>query len=222
MKTLNTYINEKLVLNKDTFKNVYNYYPKDKFELREILKKLLEDRGPNADLNDIDISKIKDLGYLNNDKGLFTYLYPKNINISQWNVSNVSTLEGLFYDCRSIENIDISNWNILKCTNIKDMFAFCRTLKSIGNISKWKTVNICNMSYTFYQCNNINNIGDISNWDISSCDNFEYMFYGCHKLKTLGDLTDWQYNTTNNLDEISKYMFKNTDILSPIPFWYNG
>ena len=42
----------------------YNYYPKSKYDLEELLGKLLEKRGPDADLNDIDTSKIKDMSYL--------------------------------------------------------------------------------------------------------------------------------------------------------------
>ena len=66
MKHLSTYINEKLVLSKDTFRKSYNYFPKDKKELKDIVVQLLEERKNNnvIDLNDIDTSKITDMSYL--------------------------------------------------------------------------------------------------------------------------------------------------------------
>lgn len=66
MKTLNTYINEKLVLNKDTFKNNYKYFPKTKDELKDIINKLLKERKDQEiiDLNDIDTSEITDMSEL--------------------------------------------------------------------------------------------------------------------------------------------------------------
>ena len=54
MKTLNNYINEALI-KKDTKIKIYNYYPKDIFELREIIEKRLKN-NKNADLTDIDVS----------------------------------------------------------------------------------------------------------------------------------------------------------------------
>ena len=61
MKQINTYINEKLVLNKGNVKDyiqTYHYHPKDKYELNSLIEKLIKERGADADLNDIDTSNI--------------------------------------------------------------------------------------------------------------------------------------------------------------------
>ena len=57
MKTLNNYINEALI-KKDTKISIYNYYPKDKDELKSLIEKLLKERGKNANLNDIDLTNL--------------------------------------------------------------------------------------------------------------------------------------------------------------------
>ena len=59
MNSLSTYIIEKLKINKDS--NKYHYHPKDKYELRSLIKELLKERGKDADLNDIDVSNITDM-----------------------------------------------------------------------------------------------------------------------------------------------------------------
>ena len=91
MNSLSTYIAEKLHINKDI--NIYNYHPKDKYELITLLKELLEERGKDADLNDIDVSNITDM------YRLFVDLDPHNIDISKWNVNKYINMYHMFNDC---------------------------------------------------------------------------------------------------------------------------
>ena len=66
MKQLNTYILEKLHLDKNIKVNSYNYHPEDKVELIELIKNRLEETEEydKLDLNDIDTSKIVDMAYI--------------------------------------------------------------------------------------------------------------------------------------------------------------
>ena len=106
---------EKLKINSKTKIIKYNYYPKDVYELRDLLEKLINERGENADLNDIDTSKVK---YMHN---LFHGLDPHNINISQWDVSNVEDMRGMFWNCRNF-NCNLNNWNVKKDVIMNNMF----------------------------------------------------------------------------------------------------
>ena len=92
MKQINKYIVERLHINKD-IGNHYNYHPKDKDELEELIDKLIEERGYNANLNDIDTSEITDM------TALF-YYSSFNGDISNWDVSNVKVkdMSLMFYD----------------------------------------------------------------------------------------------------------------------------
>ena len=58
MKQISYYIVERLHINKDTGNRHYNYHPKTRDELKELLDKLIEERVDNANLNDIDTSEI--------------------------------------------------------------------------------------------------------------------------------------------------------------------
>jgi len=111
MKQLNTYIIEKLHINKDT--KIENYQPKDKKELQSLLKRLLKERGNDADLNDIDVSKITNM---------FMLFYNSEFNgdISKWDVSNVTNMNCMFY--KSKFNQDISSWNVSKVKDMRFMF----------------------------------------------------------------------------------------------------
>ena len=54
MKSLKSYIQEKLIIKKSPN---YKYFPKTKEELKEIIKRRIKEEGNEVDLNDIDVSK---------------------------------------------------------------------------------------------------------------------------------------------------------------------
>ena len=125
MKQLNNFIYEKLKINSNTKINNYKYHPKDKNELKELVKKLIKERGLEADLNDIDTSEITDM------EKLF-YASKFNGDISEWDVSNVENMYKMF--TRSKFNGDISSWNVSKVEKNFAMFRFSPLEK---NPPKW-------------------------------------------------------------------------------------
>ena len=163
MKTLQNYITEKILINKNS-KIEYIYHPKTKDELKKIIKLRIESYGNECDLNDIDTSNITDMSYL------FEYS-DFNGNISKWNVSNVTDMHSMFNG--SAFNQDISNWNVSNVTNMNAMFLNSKFNEDIPN---WNVSNVTNMNYMFMG-SKFNN--DISNWDVSNVTNNTDIFYNC-------------------------------------------
>ena len=85
MKSLSSYIQEKLIIKK----NNCNYSPKTKKELKEIINQRVKEEGNEVDLNDIDTSNITDMSRLFNETNF-------NGDISKWNVSNVTNMDSMF------------------------------------------------------------------------------------------------------------------------------
>ena len=145
MKQINKYILERLHINKDIGNRHYNYHPKDKDELEELIDKLIKERGYNADLNDIDTSEITDMNYM---------FYKSNFNgdISNWDTSNVEDMHSMFYT--SSFNADISKWDV---SNVKDMSCMFYDSKFNGDISNWDVSNVETMHAMFaksrFNCN---------------------------------------------------------------------
>ena len=77
--------------------------PKNKTELKQIIKDRIEKKGPKCGLNDIDVSEITNMSYL-------FYGSCFQGDISKWNVSNVIRMEYMF--TWSHFNKSISKWNI--------------------------------------------------------------------------------------------------------------
>ena len=123
MKQINKYIVERLHINKDI--DHHNYHPKTRDELIELINELIEERGNDDDLNDIDTSKITDMS------SLFYYSI-FNGDISEWDVSNVKDMSNMFEDSKF--DGDISKWDVSNVEDIRYMFS---KSKFNGDISNW-------------------------------------------------------------------------------------
>jgi uncharacterized protein (UPF0248 family) len=128
MKNLKDIIFEKLIINKNTKVNNYNYHPKDRDELKELVDKLIKERGNEANLNDIDVSDIEDMSKI-------FYRMDFDGDISKWDVSNVKSMYKMFTRSKfSGKNGDISNWDI---NNVEKNFAMFRFCPMDKNRPKW-------------------------------------------------------------------------------------
>jgi len=136
---------EKLKINSKSKISKHTYQPKDKTELRKIIKKRLE-KDKNAYLNDIDVSNIIDM------KWLFDKLDPHNIDISEWNMSNVTMTRGMFYKCENF-NCDLSNWDVSNIINMRSMFYGCKNFNC--DLSNWNVSNVKIMSWIFEGCTSL-------------------------------------------------------------------
>ena len=159
MKNLYDYIQEGILDNVDTaLKNAdYNikhkYFPKTKNELKDLVNKLIKKRGNEADLNDIDTSKITDMSYLFAGSDF-------NGDISEWDVSNVTNMYYMFNRCRFF-NKPLNNWNVNKVRDMSGMFD--KATEFNQPLNNWKlsdavTVDMFHSAYNFKQ--------DLSSWDL--------------------------------------------------------
>ena len=130
MKNLKDIIVERLHINKDIKSYNYNYYPKTRDELYELVYKLIEERGDDADLNDINTSEITDMSEV-------FYESKFNGDISNLNVSKVADMKYMFANSRF--NGDISNWDV---SNVKDMTDMFYGSSFNGDISNWDVSNV--------------------------------------------------------------------------------
>ena len=103
MKTLNKYIQEKLIINKDYHDTMI--VVKSVNELRKIIEDRYIKLGPGTkkhpvDFNDIDVSNMDSFYSINRDLGIFERIGFKYIDISYWNVSNVRhNNDHIFHNC---------------------------------------------------------------------------------------------------------------------------
>ena len=189
MKPLNQYIKEKLIINKDYRDNTIVVKSFD--ELRKIIKDRYNKLGPGTkkypiNFNDIDVSKIDSFYSSNTDIGIFEETGFKYIDISDWDVSNVKSMNSMFFYCEELKSTgDISNWDVSSVTNMNAMFADCNSFNK--NLSKWTVSSVTNMRSMFLNCKNFNQ--DISSWDVSNVTVMNRMFGCCYSFNK--DISNW-------------------------------
>lgn len=136
MKNLQQYIEEKLIVNKN-YKKTYLYKPNTYSELRDIILEKYKIYGCGkkndpVDFNDIDVSKMTEFGMISSSgtyHGIFEETKFEYIDISDWDVSNVTDMSAMFADCVNLQELDLSNWDMSNVTKFVYMFSTCKSLK---------------------------------------------------------------------------------------------
>ena len=197
MKTLNQYIKEKLIINKD-YRDVKMLIPKSFDELRKIVIDRYNKLGPGTkqnpiDFNDIDVSNLD--SFCDRNMGIFSRTDFKYIDISYWNVSNVKSMSFMFAYCEKLKSVgDLSNWDVSSVMSTHSAFSYCIKLKSFGDISGWDVSNVNDMGNMFECCESFNQ--DISDWDVSNVTNMTFMFYWCKSFNQ--DISKWNVSNVRN------------------------
>ena len=91
-------------------------------------------------------------------------VYLENIDVSDWDASNVYTMVGMFNNCSSLKKLDLSTWDVRKCEYFTSMFSS----------SGFEVINIMNWQF------NENELFVVSS-----------MFSGCSSLKVIFNDDNW-------------------------------
>lgn len=160
----------------------FNYYPEDDKDYEKLLT--VEQwgsilwtsmRGAFSKCSNLDIVawdvpnlfNVRDMDYM--------FLSCQNLignsKLSQWDVSNVTSMVKIFGDATAF-NQDIGNWNVARVTNMNNMFHNANSFNQ--DISSWDTSNVTNMVGMFYKSEAFDQ--DISNWNVGNVTEMRAMF----------------------------------------------
>ena len=131
------------------------------------------------------------------------------IDLSNFDTSEVTDMSNMFYGCSSLTSLNLSNFNTSNVTNMLGMFFLCSSLSSL-NLSNFNTSHVTNMNLMFYNCSSLSSL-NLSNFNTSHVTNMELMFYGCSSLKSL-ELSSFDTSNVANM----KLMFYNCSSLSSL------
>ena len=189
------------------------YIPSGKREhLVYLIASLIDLRGNDCNLNDVDVSNIKNM----------TRIFAAHDfqgDVSGWNTSSVTNMESMFSGCNHF-NGDLSKWNVSKVRNFEKMFYHCYVFN--GDISGWKLntkkAPIGSSSYIktdsmFEDCHRFN--CDISKWDVSNIISAHHMISWCTDFHQ--DLSGWKLESLAYNEDVVYACVKMTDDLIPKP-----
>ena len=89
----------------------------------------------------------------------------------------------MFRECSDITEIDLSNFDTSNVENMQLMFYGCSSLTSL-NLSNFNTSRVTWMDAMFYGCSSLTSL-NLSSFDISQVTYMHYMFYNCSSLTSL-------------------------------------
>jgi surface protein len=133
---------------------------------------------------------VSNVTYMNR---LFFDLSDFNADLSRWDVSNVTNMNEMFYKATSF-NSDLSNWNVSNVTSMMGMFQSATSFNS--DISNWNVSKVRNMIGMFFSATSFNS--DISNWNVSNVTDMMAMFKDATLFNQ--DLSGWDDRLSNVVD----------------------
>ena len=175
----------------------------------------------------LDTKDTTDMGYMFYNCTSLKSLDVTSLDVSNFNISNVTDIGGMFYYCSSLTSIDVSSFNTSNVTNMGGMFYNCSSLTSM-DVSSFNTGNVTNMSGMFNSCTSLTSI-DVSSFNTSNVINMGGMFNFCRKLEQL-DLSNfdtskvtnmlWMFNECNALTQLNLAGF-NTSNVTDMSYMFN-
>ena len=121
-----------------------------------------------------------------------------NIDLSSWDVSNVTTI-GEFYTAYSeTMNVDLSGWVINANITFGRLVDRCNIL----DVTDWDVSGLTNFYNIFNESQNLQAIAGLNTWNVSNGVNFTRIFRRLYDLKSLGDLSSWSFAPNSNLTEM--------------------
>ena len=131
-------------------------------------------------------------------RGMFYQCYGASFNpdVSSWDTSSVTNMETMFYGCRGASfNPDVSSWNTSKVTNMQGMFSNCYGAVFNPDVSSWDTSNVTSMQSMFRACSGAAFNPDVSSWDTSNVTSMSSMFESSNGAAFSPNVSGW--NTSN-------------------------
>ena len=124
------------------------------------------------------------------------------IDLSNKDLSNLTSMSQMFQDARNVKYIDLSNTNTVNVTDMSNMFKQTNTLNSI-NLTNFNTSNVTNMSNMFDSTSTQSAISelDLSSFNTEKVVNMKSMFASSRIQK----LNISSFNTSNVTN--MSYMF---------------
>ncbi|NKI30809.1 BspA family leucine-rich repeat surface protein [Croceivirga thetidis] len=132
-----------------------------------------------------------------------------NQDISAWNVSKVQNMLGMFSATQNF-NIDISGWDVSSVSDMSYMFSFATGFDQ--PLNTWNTSAVLNMEAMFKNAPNFNR--ELNSWNVSKVENMKEMFSGASSFNN--NISQWNVGAVLNMEN----MFRNAvDFNQPIELW---
>lgn len=106
-----------------------------------------------------------------------------SMDLSGFDTSNVTGMEGMFFGCSSLTYLDVSGFDTSKMTNFSAMFCDCSSLTNL-DVSGFDTSKAEYMDSMFAGCSSLTDL-NLTKFDTGNVRDMVRMFAGCSSLTSL-------------------------------------
>ena len=143
----------------------------------------------------------------------------EDIDISDFNSSEVEDMAYFFYKMKSLQSLDLSSFDTDNVTDMTGVFAYANSLKKL-DLSNFNTSKVTNMSAMFHSMADLDEL-NISSVNTRKVTNMSGMFYGVSKLASLnlsnfdtGNVTDMgrMFSGMNSIQQLDLSHFNTGNV----------
>ena len=156
----------------------------------------------NLNLDNFKIDKLKEVVSV-----FYEFSTNSSVNLNNWNVSGVTSLEDTFYH-GTFGELHVEDWNVSNVTNMHETFGYTGAKELILN--KWNTSKVHTV-YNLFQYSNIDKI-DISNWKLNDLET-SYSLYQLFYRSTVKELKLNNVDLSNN-NSINGFIYMCSNLVS--------
>ena len=182
----------------------------------------------NLTLTNFKTTNVTNMGFMFENSGV------TNLDLSDWDVSKVTSFWSMFRRATSLITLNLTDWGVNRTASTVNMNKMFEGTTALANLTltNFETTNVTDMSFMFAS-SGVTSL-DLSHWDVTKVASFSYMFYGAKSLTTL-NLTDWGVNRTAGtvtmqtmfsgttaLTNLTLTNFKTTNVTNMSNMFYNS
>ena len=103
----------------------------------------------------------------------------------------------LLCNCEALPELDATGWDLSNVTSMERIFYGCKSLEHIEGLETWDTGNVTTTFAAFYNCNKLADLEGIGAWDTGSVTDMQHMFRGTYQLKEI-DVENWDVSSVTS------------------------
>ena len=167
-----------------------------------------------GDILDIDLSNFNTSNVTDMNRMFYGMFNPTSLDLSSFDTSKVTNMEGMFSGMSNLATLDLSNFDTSKVTDMGNMFSSMLYLTAL-DLSNFNTSNVTLMNAMFFSMIRLTTL-DLSNFDTSNVTDMGYIFAIDDQDKIDDKLEKIYVNNDFNTSKLTTYfveMFKNREKL---------
>ncbi len=124
----------------------------------------------------------------------------ETINMDNLNTSRTQNMSWMLGDCRKLSKLDLSKWDVRNVTNMNGLLYMCTSLTEIS-FDGWETENLVYLSNFLRDCSSLKK-ADVSDLDTKKVKTLYRTFYGCGALEEIEGLNEWNTSKVENMEQV--------------------